>query len=144
MLANLKNYILGTLFILVCTFGYTSYVLYGNYTQAQAEVVRLNTELNEATENVVKAQDSCKVGQDITKDVTLKNNAQQDAMTKRLEGLAALPATTLQDNIKNASKTPTEAPTKYADDARLSPSLMQLLDGAYCDSNKNDSSCPAK
>lgn len=144
MFASLKNYIMGVLFILTCGFGYASYSLYGAHSVAQVEVVRLQTELGKATTEVVKGQQSCIVGQDITTGVAIKNNTQQEAMTKHLEGLAALPATTLQDTKKDVSKQTTEAPTKHADDARLSPGLMQLLDAAYCDSNQNDSACPAK
>lgn len=140
----IKNYIIGTLFVLTCTFGYVSYSLYGSNVLAQSEVSRITKELETATENVGLAQQSCKVGQDITKEVNVSIKTQMDRTTKRVEALVALPVTTPQEDEQDGSKATTGARSKYADGGRISPSLKQLLDEAYCDSNKNDSTCPAK
>lgn len=144
MFDTLKLYIIGTLFILTCAFGYTSYSLYGDNTVAQAEVTRITKELETAATNVSLAQVSCKVGQDITKGVNVSIKTQMDRTTKRVEALVALPVTTPQGDTQDGYKATTGARSTYADGGRLSPSLMQLLDEAYCDSNKDDSTCTAK
>lgn len=144
MFANIKNYIIGVLLILTTTFGYMSYTTYGKYAAVVADVVRLEGELKTATVSTQKAVTSCEAGHQVVTSTNGAISTQLDAMTKHLEGLAALPVTTLQDTHENASKASTGASTKYADGSRLSPGLMQLLDAAYCNSNKNDSSCTAK
>lgn len=144
MLSALNNYIMGLLLILTITFGSISYSLYGKYTVVEAEVDRITMELETATKNVDLAQLSCKVGQDITKGVNVSIKTQMDRTTKRVEALVALPVTTPQEDEQDGSNSTTGARSTYADGGRLSPSIMRLLDEAYCDSNKNDSTCTAK
>lgn len=144
MFDTIKNYIMATLLTLVCIFGYASYTLYGSNATLQAETTRLAGELKVATENVEKAQLSCKVGQDITKDVNTKNDTLQSALMSRLEVLAGLSNPIPQDNENEGSNTTTEARRTYADGGRLSPNLMRLLNETYCDSNKDNSACTAK
>lgn len=144
MFNTLKNYVMGVLLVLAVTFGYASYSFYGSYTLAQTEVTRITKELETAAKNVSLAQLSCKVGQDITKGVNVSIKTQMDRTTKRVEALVALPATTPQEDTQDGPKATTGARSTYADGGRLSPSLMRLLDAAYCDSNKDDSTCTAK
>lgn len=144
MLPNLKNYIIGVLLVLTCMFGYTSYRVYGNNMTLQVEVSSYILKLEQSQEDIVKAGESCKQAQIITQDVNQSINVLQDDMTKSLQGLAEMPATTLQDALYEDSDGPTEAGKKYADSARLSPSLMQLLHRTYCETNKHDSACTAK
>lgn len=141
MLPNLKNYIIAVLLVLTCTFGYISYSVYGSNMLLQDEVSSLVLQLEQSQKDIVRAGESCKVAQLITQDVNQSINVLQDDMTKSLQGLAEMPATTLQDALYEDNPT---APRKYADSAKLSPNLMQLLLRTYCDTNKNDSACTPK
>lgn len=144
MFSTIKNYIMGILLMLTLAFGTATYSLYESYTQSQIEVDRITMELKTATKSVTLAQDSCKIGQDISKGVAVSIKTQMDRTTKRVEALVALPVTTPQEDEQDGSKATTGARSTYADGGRLSPNLMQLLDEAYCDSNKDDSTCTAK
>lgn len=144
MLSTIQNYIIGVLLIFAITFGYVSYSLYGANAVLQAEALHLTQELKVATQNVENAQLSCKVGQDITRDVNTSIKSQMDRTTKRVEALVALPVTIPQEDTQHGPKATTGARSTYADGGRLSPNLMQLLDEAYCDSNKDDSACTTK
>lgn len=144
MFDSIKNYIMATLFTLVCTFGYVSYSLYGSNSVLQAQTTHLTQELKVATENVDKALLSCKAGQDITKDVNTSIKTQMERMTERLEVLAVLTDPTPPGDTNEGSNSTTGARGTYVDGGRLSPHLMRLLNESYCDSNKNDSACTTK
>lgn len=143
MLQTLTNYIAGVLLVLSITFGYTAYSVHTDKVVAEGRVIALTKEVNAANLATQKVTDSCKSAQETLERVSKLNSTLQEGLQRHLTGLEALPATTLQDTNIHASKTNTEASSRYADDDQLSGPLMQLLDSAYCDSNRDDSSCTA-
>lgn len=131
----ITNYVIGVLLILTISLGFTTYIYHADKTRLQDEVTSVTGKLRQSEANVTLATKSCEATQAITKDVSTSIDTQQTVMTKTLEALATVP-TTEEDN--------TNDPKKYADDARLSPSLMGLLNTTYCSANKADASCTVK
>lgn len=133
-MATVINYVAAVLFVLVIVLGFTTYISHEDVTRLKAESVELTTKLRSSEANVLLAQKSCQVTQEITANVSKQIDIKQTDMTKTLEALATV-TTTLQESSND--------PKKYADDARLSPALMGLLDAAYCSATSN-TSCSTK
>lgn len=131
----LINYVAAALLILVIVLGFTTYIFHEDKVRLQDANVALIGKLRESEANVVLAQKSCEVTQTITANVVEEIESKQTVMTKTLETLATV-TTTLPEKDSDAKK--------YADDARLSPSLMGLLTTSFCSAAPSDPSCAAK
>lgn len=131
----LINYIAAALLILVIILGFTTYIFHEDKERLQNANVELTGKLRQSEANVLLATKSCEVTQTITANVAEDIETKQTVMTKTLETLATV--TTTQPETNSDAK-------KYADDARLSPSLMGLLNTTYCSANKTDASCTGK
>lgn len=131
----LINYIAAALLILVIILGFTTYIFHEDKERLQNANVELTGKLRQSEANVLLATKSCEVTQTITANVAEDIESKQTVMTKTLETLATV--TTTQSETNSDAK-------KYADDARLSPSLMGLLNTTYCSANKTDASCTGK
>lgn len=129
------NYVAGALLILVIILGFTTYIYHEDVDRLQAQSVELTGKLRESEANVVLAGKSCQATQAVTADVSQKIEEKQTVMTKTLEALATV-VTTQPENSND--------PKKYADDARLSPSLMGLLNTSFCSAAPSDPSCTTK
>jgi hypothetical protein len=137
----MANYIIAILLALVCTFGYVSYSSHETIGKLEAELVVANDTIEKDIAAIEVAGQSCKTGQAVTKSVSVSINKLQEGMTKQLEGLAAITATTLEGETKDVPKA-TTAPRTVPDDAHISPELERLLQQAYC-ANSHDSACTA-
>lgn len=131
----LVNYIAAALLILVIILGFTTYIFHEDKVRLQDLNVELVGKLRQSEANVTLATKSCEATQAITANVAEDIEIKQTVMTKTLETLATV--TTTQPETNSDAK-------KYADDARLSPSLMGLLNTTYCAANKTDTSCARK
>lgn len=131
----LINYIAAALLILVIILSFTTYIFHEDKERLQNANVELTGKLRQSEANVLLATKSCEVTQTITANVAEDIETKQTVMTKTLETLATV--TTTQPETNSDAK-------KYADDARLSPSLMGLLNTTYCSANKTDASCTGK
>ncbi len=144
MLQSLTNYIAGVLLVLTVSFGYMAYSANTERATTEAQVKVLMNDLDTARSDTQKVTDSCKAAQETVERVSKLNSTLENGLQRHLERLEGLPATTLQDTKNDASKTITEGSGSYADDDRLSGPLMQLLNTAYCDANRDDSDCTAQ
>lgn len=137
------KYIMGFLVVLVVVLSISTYNLIGDLAVAEREMTAFALLANKNAKQAENVKASC----DITleslratqKVIDTLNEARQDD----LSALEALPQVTLPEIKINASKTPT-APSKNADDLRLSPDTMRLLDNAYCSGAKGDSYCTTR
>lgn len=131
----IRNYLTAALLILVIVLGFTTYIFHEDKDRLAEANVTLTGQLRQSEQNVGLATKSCEATQVITANVSQEIESKQTVMTKTLETLATV--TTTQPETDSDAK-------KYADDARLSPSLMGLLNTTYCTANQTDASCTGK
>jgi hypothetical protein len=133
MLATIKNYLMLAALLLVI-----AGVLYIQSLRIEVTTLRLDVATYEqAAETNRKAMDLADKSCSLTKDAIRQHyEAEVRFLTSQKatgDAINALPTLTLKESNN-------EAPTKpqgFADDDRLSPSTMQLLDRAYCDGDKD-------
>lgn len=139
-----KNYIIAFLLIATLALGYSTYSLVGTVAVAQGEVTAMTDIANKNAEAVKVAGESCALSIKAIHDTQTAIDALNEARGSDLSALDALPQITLPETTINGPTTTTAAPKKYADDARLSPDTMRLLDNAYCSGNKDDTYCTSR
>jgi hypothetical protein len=116
------------------------YYAHGRIEQLTQDVSTFKT----AAQNNLKAKEdadrSCVVTVDTLNSYYREQEGIQTSQEATGAAILALPTLTIKEKAHAA---PTK-PQGFADDDRLSPDLMQLLDKAYCDGNKDGCSTPAK
>lgn len=138
------KYIMGLLVVLVLVLGYTTYTLIGDLAVSKQEV-NMMTEVANANSKAAKTlEESCQSSLNAIQANQKVIDALNESRGSDLDALMTIPQITLPETHINASTKPTAAPTKSADDVRLSPDLMRLLDNAYCSGAKTDPYCTAR
>lgn len=134
MLLQLKAYltvILVTLLLVVSGYAYYS------HKENVRLAVELDTYMRAAADNLKAketADESCTASLEALSE-HYKEQAKLEASQKVTgDAILALPTLTIKETAHAAPETP----QGYADDARLSPDTMRLLDTAYCDGDKDD------
>ncbi|QNO00097.1 hypothetical protein QGX20_gp133 [Pseudomonas phage phiPsa300] len=140
MLTTIKTYLaVGVIVLTLMLAGY-SYKLHGDVQRLEREVAMYAAAAEANKKEAEDAKSSCLVTVDLLnqhyRDEIALSKAQQEAG----DAINSLPTLTIKEN---ANAAPTK-PKGFSDDDRLSPDLMQLLDRAYCDGDKDSCSPPAK
>lgn len=133
MLATLKSYLMLAALLLVI-----GGVLYIQSLRIEVTTLRLDMATYEqAAETNRKAMEladkSCSVTQDAIRQHYEAAMLLLNAQKATGDAINALPTLTLKEK---ANAAPTK-PQGFADDDRLSPDTMRLLDNAYCDGDKD-------
>ena len=140
MLTSLKTYLMvGFVILTLSILGY-SYKLHGDVQRLEQEVAMYVVVAEARAKALEDAKSSCLVSIESLADYYRKENAINASQQATEDAINALPTLTHKENAD-------EAPTKpegFSDDDRLSPSLMQLLDNAYCDGDKDHCASPTK
>lgn len=138
------KYITAALLVLSLVLGFTTYKLVREVAALEVSVQTYTDLADSNAKEVDKLKLSCSVTEKVVKD----NRDTIDALETSREGilgaLNSLPHPTLPETKVNGKESTTEPSKAIADDSRLSPALMQLLDTAYCSGSKNDSACTAR
>lgn len=137
------KYIMGLLVILVVALGISTYTLIGDVATAKGELANMTEVANSNAKALVYYKESCAITINTITSTQKAIDTLNEARGDDLSGLAAIPQITLPETHVNGSK-PTTAPSKVADDLRLSPDLMRLLDNAYCSGAKGDNYCTTR
>lgn len=134
------NYIIGILLTIVVACGGFAYYEYNQLQKMELEVATYKT----AAETNLKAKEdadaSCLITVDSLNKYYTKQNALEDSQKDTGDSILALPTMTIKEK---ANAAPTK-PQSFADDDRLSPDTMRLLDAAYCYGDKDGCATPAK
>lgn len=140
MLQSIKTYLLialATMMLLVGGYGY--------YAHGQIEKLTQDVSVyKDAASTNLKAKEDADKSCVVTVDTlnTYYKNQESIQTSQEATGAAiqSLPTLTIKEKAYAA---PTK-PQSFADDDRLSPDLMQLLDTAYCYGDKDSCPTPAK
>lgn len=137
------KYLLAILLASTLGLGVSTYQLIGKLANTEAQVELWQQKANQNAEAVTRAVESCEISLKAIEDTQKAIDALNESRTSDLDALAAIPQITLPETHVNGSH-PTTAASKTADDLRLSPDLMRLLDNAYCSGAKGDSYCTTR
>lgn len=134
------NYIIGILLMIVVVCGGTAYYQYNQLQKMSLEVHTYKT----AAETNLKAKEdadaSCLVTVKTLNEYYDKQKALEGSQKDTGDAILSLPTLTIKEK---ANAAPTK-PQSFADDDRLSPATMRLLDQAYCYGDKDGCATPAK
>lgn len=140
MLTSVKTYlIIGWMVLMLSVLGY-SYKLHGDVQRLEREVAVYVESVKSHEKALEQSKNSCLISIETLSEHYRKEKALQTSQQATGDAIDALPTLTLKESAN-------EAPTKpqgFADDDRLSPSTMQLLDRAYCDGDKDGCASPTK
>jgi len=140
MLSQIKAYlavILATLLLTVCGYAY--------YTHKENVQLSLDVATyRKASEDNLAAKEASDASCLITVDALASHYREQSKLeaSQKATGDAVLALPTL--TIKEKANAAPTKPQGFADDDRLSPDLMRLLDNAYCDGDKDHCASPTK
>lgn len=138
------KYITAALLVLSLVFGFTTYKLVREVAALEVSVQTYTDLANANAKEVDKLKQSCSVTEKVVKENRDAIDALETSREATLGALNALPLTTLPEAARNAKEDATGANKAHADNSRISPALMQLLDNAYCSGSKDDSYCTSK
>ncbi|UAV89686.1 hypothetical protein [Pseudomonas phage COT4] len=134
------NYIAGILLMIAVACGGFAYYEYGQLQKMALEVQTYKT----AAQVNQKAKEDADASCLITVDSLNAHYKAQEALGYSQkdtgDAILALPTLTIKEK---ANAAPTK-PQSFADDDRLSPDTMRLLDQAYCYGDKDGCATPAK
>lgn len=140
MLTSVKTYlIIGWMVLMLSVLGY-SYKLHGDVQRLEREVAVYVESVKAHEKALEQSKNSCLISIETLSEHYRKESALSTSQQATGDAIDALPTLTLKESAN-------EAPTKhqgFADDDRLSPSTMQLLDRAYCDGDKDGCASPTK
>ena len=145
MLTSIKTYLMGALLSLLLTVGG-----YGYYAHGQIEKLTLDVSTyKDAAESNLKAKEnadaSCLITVESLSEHYRKQAELESSQDATGDAILALPTLTIKEKA-NAAPNATHAVKvpQPADDDRLSPDLMRLLDDAYCYGDKDGCTATAK
>lgn len=147
MLQQFKTYILIAMLSLMAVLGGYGYYAHGKIEQLTQDV---STYKEAAASNLKAKEDadaSCVVTVDSLNSYFKKQEGIQTSQESTGAAILTLPTLTIKEKVHAAPVSLQSVPTKpqgFADDDRLSPDLMQLLDTAYCYGDKDSCATPAK
>ena len=144
MFDSIKMYLIALLLIATIGLGWTTYNLVGKLAVAEEQIGQWQDTANKNAEATRIAGESCAISVKSIYETQRAIDALNESRGSDLEALATIPQTTLPETQVNATTTSTAAPAKNADDARLSPDVMRLLDNAYCSGDKDSAYCAAR
>lgn len=143
MMGSIKNYMLSFLLLITLGLGYTTYHLDSKLTESKAEVIHWTDKAAAAA----KVTDEVKLSCDATLKALMQSQATLVSFDKAMQGdlseLTSTPLTIPSETTQNASQAPTGT-LEGSTDLKLSPSVMRLLDNAYCSGAKDDPYCTAR
>lgn len=140
MLTTFKTYFMvGFIVLILSVIGY-SYKLHGDVQRLEQEVATYAAAAVANERALEQSKDSCLISIDALTEHYRNENALNTAQQATGDAINALPTLTIKEQSNEA---PTK-PERLADDDRLSPELMQLLDNAYCDGDKDGCASPTK
>lgn len=134
------NYIIGILLTIVIACGGFSYYEYNQLQKMELEVHTYKTAAETNLKAKEDAEASCLITVDTLNKYYTKQNALEGSQKDTGDSILALPTLTIKEK---ANAAPTK-PQSFADDDRLSPDTMRLLDQAYCYGDKDGCATPAK
>jgi len=137
------KYIAAALLVLSLVLGISTYKLVKEVATLEVSVQTYTDLADSNAREVDKLKQSCSVTEKVVKENRDTIDALETSREATLGALNALPHTTLPETKTNEREEASES-HKVADDNRLSPALMQLLDNAYCSGSKDSSACPAR
>lgn len=120
---------------------------YYEYHQLAALTVEVSTYKLAAQTNLKAKEDadkSCVVTVASLNTYYKEQSSIESSQKSTGDAINTLPTLTIKEKAHAAPTAPQAASTKYADDARLSPDTMRLLDAAYCYGDKDSCATPAK
>lgn len=140
MLTTIKTYIMiGWIVLTLSLIGY-SYKLHGDVQRLEQEVAVYMEAVKNNERALEQSKSSCLISIESLAEHYRTENALQTSQQATGDAINAIPTLTLKESAH-------EAPTtsqRLADDDRLSPDLMRLLDNAYCDGDKDGCASPSK
>ena len=140
MLTTIKTYLMVALFVLLLGSGVYINKLQGDITGLYSEVATYKVAAESNLKAKEQADASCLISVEALSEHYRTENALVTAQQATGDAINALPTLTLKETAHAA---PTK-PQGFSDDDRLSPDLMQLLDNAYCDGDKDSCTSPTK
>lgn len=127
------NYVIGVLLMIVAACGGFAYY---EHNQLQVMALEMQTYKTAAETNLKAKEDAdaaCLITVQSLNEYYAKQNALESSQKDTGAAILALPALTIKEK---ANAAPTK-PQSFADDDRLSPDTMLLLDRAYCYGDKD-------
>lgn len=134
------NYIIGILLTIVVACGGFAYYEYNQLQRMELEVHTYRTAAETNLKAKEDAEASCLITVDTLNKYYSEQKALEDSQKDTGDSINALPTLTIKEK---ANAAPTK-PQSFADDDRLSPDTMRLLDQAYCYGDKDGCATPAK
>jgi hypothetical protein len=134
------NYIAGILLMIAVACGGFAYYEYGQLQKMALEVQTYKTAAETNQKAKEDADASCLITVDSLNAYYKAHEALGHAQKDTGDSILSLPTLTIKEK---ANAAPTK-PQSFADDDRLSPDTMRLLDQAYCYGDKDGCATPAK
>lgn len=136
---SIKNYILAALLAISLGLGYLSYSLIGKVASADKVIEQYQGKLDKADAKLKEVEASYESTIKALKESQRVIDEFNDSMQKDLNSLNSIPEIIITP--KQEAKVDE---VKKDDPNRLSPTVMQLLDNAYCSGAKNDTYCTSR
>jgi hypothetical protein len=127
------KYLTAFLFVLALIFGGVAYHQSTVIDTKSGELSRALEDLRQSRETTLNVAASCAITDAKVAELQKKLDAQDKGLRNDLESLETINLTETRVDAK--------APKQNADNDRLSPDLMRLLDGAYCSGASSDPYC---
>lgn len=140
MLQSIKTYLLIAVATLMLAVGGYGYYAHGRIETLTQEV----STYKDAAATNLKAKEDADKSCVVTVDSLNSYYKNQEALSTSQEATGAAILTLPTLTIKEKSNAAPTKPQGFADDDRLSPDLVRLLDKAYCDGDKDHCIAPAK
>jgi hypothetical protein len=134
------NYIIGILLTIVVACGGFAYYEYNQLQKMELEVMTYKTAAETSLQAKKDAEASCLVTVSSLNKYYEDQHTLGQAQTTTGDSILALPTLTIKEK---ANAAPTK-PQSFADDDRLSPDTMRLLDEAYCYGDKDGCATTSK
>lgn len=134
------NYIIGVLLMITVACGGFAYYEYGQLQKMALEVHTYKTAAEENLQAKKDAEASCLITVESLNGYFAEKQALEGAQKTTGDSILHLPTLTIKEK---ADAAPTK-PQSFADDDRLSPDTMRLLDEAYCYGDKDGCATTSK
>lgn len=139
------SYLNVTLLAICIFFGIVNMKLTENKADLKAEVKTLQESLKNNKIEMEALVLSCDVTQKAISETNASNSNLDKSRDGILDSLGKLPKiSTPAEPIKDGKETKNREDETSSDNHRLSPSLMRLLDDAYCSGVKDDTYCTSR
>lgn len=134
MLMQIKLIIAAVIITALVSTSYLSYRFYGQVKVLEADVVGLHEDLIRSAKNTELTVQSCRIGEDISSEVSKIETDMVQKSAELLERISAMP----RSGVKNEQTI--ESPGVVSADVEL----QRLLDDAYCNAATSDPYCTTR